>query len=171
MIRFICIAAGVCIVQFIIEKLRGDAGSDSQEKVLKVQDFPVKILEVFMMVGFIMMAVLPLFFGFTQETLQVVAVSAGGVVMIGCPRLMIRRIQLIIREDEIIYTPPIGPAKTLKIAEIGKIETTKLGDIKIYNQEGKKFATVDFLLTSHQDLVGMLSRAGDMLIDGTEESN
>ena len=169
--RFICIAVGMCMVQLIIEKLRGKAGSNHQDGGWRAPDFAVKIMEVSMIVCFILMAALLLVFGFAPETLSVLAVIAGLVVIIACLRLMMRRNKLIIGKEQIIYTPPIGPTKILKIAELGRIETAKSGDIKIYDREDKKFATVDSLLITYQDLVSMLNRSEDVIIDETEESN
>lgn len=171
MIRFICIAVGMLMVQFVIEKLRGKEGSNNQEGCWKVPDFAVKIMEVCMIVCFILVIVLLLTFGFDGETLQVLAVFTGLMMIIGSLRLMMRRNKLIIGNEQIIYTPPIGFEKILKIAELGRIEETKSGDIKIYDKAGKKLATVDSMLISYQDLINILSRAGDVTINETVESN
>lgn len=171
MIRFICIAVGMFMVQFVIEKLKGKAGSNNQDGCWKVPEAAVKIMEICMIVCFILTVVLLLAFGFDGETFPVLAVLAGFVLIIGSLRLMMRRNKLIIGNEQIIYTPPIGFEKILKIAELGRIEVAKSGDIKIYDKDGKKFATVDSLLISYQDLVNMLSREEDVVINETEKLN
>lgn len=169
--RFICIAVGMFMVQFVIEKLREKAGSNNREGCWKVPDFAVKIMELCLDVCFVLEVVLLLAFGFNEETLQVLAVFAGLVVIIGSLCLMMRRNKLIIGNEQIIYTPPIGFEKILKIVELGRIEETKSGDIKIYDKAGKKLATVDSMLISYQDLINILSPAGDVTINETVESN